>query len=217
MRGCHTWDKFRRQPAQLLSPCLIPSSPEPMGDRIVPQLRAIIPRNAQVSNRDRFRMSALAHRSQEVGTWHQARLRLSIAPDDFAILAAEGVVPNEGLLGVRKHEQCIPLRLGQRQSYRAWPFPRGRLQDCHLRVKHADWLHACVQGGRVASARSPTRCADRRRVKPSRLYEDEASGKKDDRPGLNACLKSLREGDTLVVWTTGLAATFVTSSTPFTT
>jgi len=37
-------------------------------------------------------------------------------------------------------------------------------------------------------------------VKPPRLYEDEASGKKDDRPGLNACLKSLREGDTLVVW-----------------
>jgi len=37
-------------------------------------------------------------------------------------------------------------------------------------------------------------------VKPSRLYEDEASGKNDDRPGLNACLKSLREGDTLVVW-----------------
>jgi DNA invertase Pin-like site-specific DNA recombinase len=37
-------------------------------------------------------------------------------------------------------------------------------------------------------------------VKPSRLYEDESSGKKDDRPGLNGCLKSLREGDTLVVW-----------------
>jgi DNA invertase Pin-like site-specific DNA recombinase len=37
-------------------------------------------------------------------------------------------------------------------------------------------------------------------VKPSRLYEDEASGKKDDRPGLNACLKSLRDGDTLAVW-----------------
>jgi DNA invertase Pin-like site-specific DNA recombinase len=34
-------------------------------------------------------------------------------------------------------------------------------------------------------------------VKPSQLYEDEASGKKDDRPGLNACLKSLREGNTL--------------------
>lgn len=35
---------------------------------------------------------------------------------------------------------------------------------------------------------------------PSRLYEDQASGKKDARPGLEACLKSLREGDTLVVW-----------------
>ena len=32
------------------------------------------------------------------------------------------------------------------------------------------------------------------------LYEDAASGKRDDRPGLAACLKALREGDTLVVW-----------------
>ncbi len=37
-------------------------------------------------------------------------------------------------------------------------------------------------------------------IKPSHLYEDHASGKKDERPGLVACLKSLREGDTLVVW-----------------
>ena len=37
-------------------------------------------------------------------------------------------------------------------------------------------------------------------VKPRNLYEDHASGKKDDRPGLDACLKSLREGDTLIVW-----------------
>ena len=32
------------------------------------------------------------------------------------------------------------------------------------------------------------------------LYEDHASGKKDDRPGLEACLKALRAGDTLVSW-----------------
>ncbi|HYZ20901.1 MAG TPA: recombinase family protein [Rhodopila sp.] len=32
------------------------------------------------------------------------------------------------------------------------------------------------------------------------LYEDRASGQRDDRPGLEACLKSLRPGDTLVVW-----------------
>lgn len=37
-------------------------------------------------------------------------------------------------------------------------------------------------------------------VEATHLYEDQASGKRDDRPGLTACLKALREGDTLVVW-----------------
>lgn len=32
------------------------------------------------------------------------------------------------------------------------------------------------------------------------LYSDTASGKRDDRPGLDSCLKALRSGDTLVVW-----------------
>lgn len=32
------------------------------------------------------------------------------------------------------------------------------------------------------------------------LYEDRSTGKRDDRPGLAACLKALRKGDTLVVW-----------------
>ena len=32
------------------------------------------------------------------------------------------------------------------------------------------------------------------------LYEDLGSGRRDDRPGLTACLKALRGGDTLVVW-----------------
>ena len=32
------------------------------------------------------------------------------------------------------------------------------------------------------------------------IYEDQASGKNDARTGLAACLKSLRKGDTLVVW-----------------
>ncbi len=32
------------------------------------------------------------------------------------------------------------------------------------------------------------------------LYSDTASGKRDDRPGLDNCLKALRSGDTLVVW-----------------
>lgn len=37
-------------------------------------------------------------------------------------------------------------------------------------------------------------------VAPRQLYEDRASGKRDRRPGLDACLKSLRDTDTLVVW-----------------
>jgi len=35
-------------------------------------------------------------------------------------------------------------------------------------------------------------------VTPRYLYEDHASGKRDERPGLEDCLKSLRKGDTLV-------------------
>jgi DNA invertase Pin-like site-specific DNA recombinase len=33
-----------------------------------------------------------------------------------------------------------------------------------------------------------------------KIYEDRASGRKDDRPGLVSCLKALREGDTLLAW-----------------
>ena len=37
-------------------------------------------------------------------------------------------------------------------------------------------------------------------VKEEAIYQDHASGKLDDRPGLQNCLKALREGDTLIVW-----------------
>ena len=37
-------------------------------------------------------------------------------------------------------------------------------------------------------------------VAPERIYEDLDSGRKDDRPGLAACLKALQTGNTLVVW-----------------
>src|SRR3546814_14002389 len=32
------------------------------------------------------------------------------------------------------------------------------------------------------------------------LYDDRAYGIRDDRPGLAACLKSVRDGDVLIVW-----------------
>ena len=37
-------------------------------------------------------------------------------------------------------------------------------------------------------------------VEPGHIYEDSASGRRDSRPGLDACVKALRPGDTLVVW-----------------
>jgi DNA invertase Pin-like site-specific DNA recombinase len=37
-------------------------------------------------------------------------------------------------------------------------------------------------------------------VKTENIYQDQASGAKDDRPGLTSCLKALRKGDTLFVW-----------------
>jgi len=37
-------------------------------------------------------------------------------------------------------------------------------------------------------------------VHTDNIYQDYASGKKDDRPGLESCLKALRKGDILVVW-----------------
>src|SRR3954451_11433340 len=37
-------------------------------------------------------------------------------------------------------------------------------------------------------------------VNARHIYEDTTSGRRDERPGLTACLKALRERDTLVVW-----------------
>ena len=37
-------------------------------------------------------------------------------------------------------------------------------------------------------------------VGEERIYADHASGKTDERPGLETCLKALREGDVLVIW-----------------
>ena len=37
-------------------------------------------------------------------------------------------------------------------------------------------------------------------VDSKHIYSDQASGKQDERPGLDACLKALRDDDVLVVW-----------------
>lgn len=41
---------------------------------------------------------------------------------------------------------------------------------------------------------------EKENILKEQIYQDYASGAKDKRPGLESCLKALREGDTLVVW-----------------
>src|SRR5262245_25047263 len=80
-------------------------------------------------------------------------------------------------------------------------------QHCHIIARINDMRENVLIGYMRVSKADGSQVCDLQRdalmaagVKPPRLYEDHASGKKDDRPGLEACLKSLREGDTLVVW-----------------
>lgn len=61
----------------------------------------------------------------------------------------------------------------------------------YMRVSKADGSQACdLQRDALVEAG----------VNPTHIYEDQASGKREDRPGLTACIKALREGDTLLVW-----------------
>ncbi len=61
----------------------------------------------------------------------------------------------------------------------------------YARISKADGSHSLdLQRDALIAAAVPV----------ERIYEDQASGTRDDRPGLEACLRSLREGDVLVVW-----------------
>src|SRR5271170_7436526 len=61
-------------------------------------------------------------------------------------------------------------------------------------------LHEGIESGRVAGLRAPARCATRGRRGAGAAPSGSRLGQEDDRPGLEACLKSMREGDTLIVW-----------------
>ena len=61
----------------------------------------------------------------------------------------------------------------------------------YMRVSKSD-------GSQVTDLQRDALCAAG--VNAHHLYEDAASGKREDRPGLAVCLKALREGDSLVVW-----------------
>src|SRR5947209_1479044 len=68
---------------------------------------------------------------------------------------------------------------------------RGQMLVGYMRVSKAD-------GSQVTDLQRDALLAAG--VDTQHLYEDATTGKREDRPGLTACLKALRDGDTLVVW-----------------
>ena len=83
----------------------------------------------------------------------------------------------------RKRHKNDRLRDGQNRS-------RSTLIG-YMRISKADGSQVLdLQRDELVAAGVPERS----------LYSDMVSGKRDDRPGLDACLKALRAGDTLVVW-----------------
>ncbi len=64
----------------------------------------------------------------------------------------------------------------------------------------AGGVHAGFQGRRSQTTDLQRDALLGAGVEPDAPYEDKASGKKEDRPELAACLNALRPGDALVVW-----------------
>jgi DNA invertase Pin-like site-specific DNA recombinase len=85
--------------------------------------------------------------------------------------------------------------------------PKPKQQRCPTNVRLRDKPASPLIGYMRVSKADGSQILDLQRdallgagVSERHLYSDTASGKKDDRPGLAACLQALREGDTLVVW-----------------
>src|SRR5438132_4428085 len=72
-----------------------------------------------------------------------------------------------------------------------WAHGKGRMLIGYIRVSKSD-------GSQVLDLQRDALCEAG--VAPDRVYEDLASGHKDDRPGFAACVKALQPGNTLVVW-----------------
>src|SRR5262249_36734908 len=114
------------------------------------------------------------------GTWQALRGVTSFFTCPFMVHSLSYGL-HDKLAGVRTH-----TRGGHRNE---------RLGDSmlmrYMRVCEADGLQ------KVALQRDALMAAG---IDPAQIYEDQASGRLDARPGLAALLKALRAGDTLVVW-----------------
>jgi DNA invertase Pin-like site-specific DNA recombinase len=89
---------------------------------------------------------------------------------------------------MKQSPKCVPPESAINDRLR--DSPRGLLLG-YMRVSKAD-------GSQVLDLQRDALLAAG--VDQRHLYSDLASGKRDDRPGLAACLQALRAGDTLVIW-----------------
>jgi DNA invertase Pin-like site-specific DNA recombinase len=64
----------------------------------------------------------------------------------------------------------------------------------------AGWLQVGKANGHLPPLPTDLHKDALKRARCRETYEEHATGKNTARPQLGACLKSLREGDTLVVW-----------------
>ena len=97
---------------------------------------------------------------------------------------------------------------------RSWfrPAPTGRRASCspgrrpRPRVANDRLRHTLIGDARVSKADCsqsldlPRDALPAAGVDAGYVYHDVASGVRDDRPGLDSCVRALRPGDVLVVW-----------------
>ena len=77
----------------------------------------------------------------------------------------------------------------------------GRHRNGRFGDVSADRLRADLEGGRCPEPRPAEGCSARGAgVMDDAIYEDQASGQREDRPGPGALLKAARQGDVIVVW-----------------
>ena len=80
------------------------------------------------------------------------------------------------------------------------PLPSQVSQNGRFGDASADRLRADIEGGRFPELDLQRDALRQAGVSDDAIYQDQASGQREDRPGLAAFLKAARQGDVIVVW-----------------
>ena len=163
--------------------------------------------------------------TQDAELQREAQLVARPAPggDVLQILVAQRVVAQQLRLVLWQREDSRPLPAGQNRPARHLFFLQPGVWKRRIRngircteTRHRHQRNAFVPNPRLrqmligytrVSKADGSQSLDLQRdaliaagVDPHNVYDDFASGVRDDRPGLENCLRALRKGDVLVVW-----------------